>query len=100
MFNKCFHHKQFKQALGIAIETRREDIFEKAITLADDRDDMLRYALKTVLTLVDSVKLRNRLLGILVQIYSKNPTPADSVHICQCLVLMDNAKVILCVSTF
>ncbi|VDN98821.1 unnamed protein product [Rodentolepis nana] len=92
MFNKCFAHKQFKQALGIAIETRRDDIFEKAIILADDRDDMLRYALKTVLTLVDSVKLRNRLLTILVQIYSKNPTPADSVHICQCLVLMDNSK--------
>ncbi|KAM3186512.1 hypothetical protein ACTXT7_004191 [Hymenolepis weldensis] len=92
MFNKCFAHKQFKQALGIAIETRREDIFEKAITLADDREDMLRYALKTVLTLVDSVKLRNSLLTILVQIYSKNPTPSDSVHICQCLVLIDNAK--------
>lgn len=54
---------------------------------------MLRYALKVVLTLVDSVKLRNRLLNILVRIYSKNPTPADSVHICQCLVLMDDSKV-------
>ncbi|KAH9279147.1 26S proteasome non-ATPase regulatory subunit 1 [Echinococcus granulosus] len=92
MFNRCFAHKQFKQALGIAIETRREDTFEQAITLAEDRDDMLRYALKVVLTLVDSVKLRNRLLSILVRIYSKNPTPADSVHICQCLVLMDDSK--------
>ncbi|KAM7539423.1 hypothetical protein Aperf_G00000054370 [Anoplocephala perfoliata] len=92
MFAKCFAHKQFKQALGIAIETRREDIFEQAIALAEDRDDMLRYALKIVLTLVDSVKLRNRLLAILVRIYSNNPAPADSVHICQCLVLMDNAK--------
>ena len=54
---------------------------------------MLRYAFKVVLTLVDSVKLRNRLLNILVRIYSKNPTPSDSVHICQCLVLMDNPKV-------
>ena len=77
----------------ISISFIREDIFEQAIVLAEDRDDMLRYALKVVLTLVDSVKLRNRLLNILVRIYSKNPTPSDSVHICQCLVLMDNPKV-------
>lgn len=55
---------------------------------------MMRYALKVVLTLLDSVKLRNRLLNILVGIYSKNPSPTDSVNVCQCLVLMDNPQVI------
>ncbi|KAL7056774.1 hypothetical protein AAHC03_019485 [Spirometra sp. Aus1] len=92
MFERCFAHKQYKQALGIAIETRREDIFEEAITRADDRDDMMRYALKVVLNLVDSVKFRKRLLNILVGIYSQKPSPADSVNICQCLVLMDNPQ--------
>ncbi|VDN18579.1 unnamed protein product, partial [Dibothriocephalus latus] len=92
MFERCFAHKQFKQALGIAIETRREDIFEEAITRADDRDEMMRYALKVVLNLVDSVKFRKRLLNILVGIYSQKPSPADSVSICQCLVLMDNPQ--------
>ena len=31
MFQRCFDEKKFKQAIGIAIETRRLDVFEKAI---------------------------------------------------------------------
>lgn len=31
MFDRCFQHKQYKQALGIAIESRRMDTFIKAI---------------------------------------------------------------------
>jgi len=31
MFQRCFDDKQFKQAVGIALETHRIDIFEKAI---------------------------------------------------------------------
>lgn len=31
MLLRCFEDGQFKQALGIAIETRRMDVFEKAI---------------------------------------------------------------------
>jgi 26S proteasome regulatory subunit N2 len=31
MFQRCFEDKKFKQAIGIAIETRRLDVFEKAI---------------------------------------------------------------------
>ena len=31
VFQRYFEDKKFKQAIGIAIETRRLDIFEKAI---------------------------------------------------------------------
>lgn len=31
MFQRCFDDKQYKQAVGIALETRRIDVFEKAI---------------------------------------------------------------------
>ena len=31
MFQRCFDDKQYKQAVGISLETRRIDIFEKAI---------------------------------------------------------------------
>ena len=31
MFQRCFDDRQFKQAVGIALETRRIDIFENAI---------------------------------------------------------------------
>ena len=31
MFDRCFNDGQFKQAMGIAIETRRMDMFVKSI---------------------------------------------------------------------
>ena len=31
MFQRCFDDRQYKQAVGIALETRRIDIFENAI---------------------------------------------------------------------
>lgn len=92
MFDRCFEHKQYKQALGIAIETRRLDIFEKAITSSDDQEGMLRYAFRVVLNLIDSVRLRNRLLRILVSVYMNRLSPGDAVNICQCLVLMDDPQ--------
>ena len=33
MFENCLESGQFKQAIGIAIETRRMDVLEKAIKL-------------------------------------------------------------------
>jgi hypothetical protein len=29
---RCFEHGQYRQALGIAIETKRIDVFERAVT--------------------------------------------------------------------
>ncbi|THD26271.1 26S proteasome non ATPase regulatory subunit [Fasciola hepatica] len=89
MFDRCFEHKQYKQALGIAIETRRLDIFKKALTQAEDREGILRYAFRVVLTLIDSARLRNRLLQILVSVFMSRPTAADAISVCQCLVLID-----------
>ena len=34
MFERCFHDRQYTQAVGIAIETRRLDVLERAITSA------------------------------------------------------------------
>ncbi len=31
-FCRCFEHGQYRQALGIAIETKRIDVFERAVT--------------------------------------------------------------------
>ena len=31
MFKRCFEDREYKQAIGIALETRRNDILQKAI---------------------------------------------------------------------
>ena len=40
MFDRCFQHGQYRQALGIAIETRRLDIFERAIKVKTARSTL------------------------------------------------------------
>lgn len=46
MFQRCLEDGQYRQAFGLAIETRRMDIFEAAITQSDDIPGMLCYAFK------------------------------------------------------
>ena len=65
MFEKCFEEKQFKQALGIAIEARRMDIFIKSIERADNRDDMLTYAFRVVMNFQQNRNFRGELLRYL-----------------------------------
>ncbi|KAA3680088.1 26S proteasome regulatory subunit N2 [Paragonimus westermani] len=60
--------------------------------MAEDREGMLRYAFRVVLTLIDSVRLRNRLLRILVSVFMSRPSATDSINVCQCLVLIDDPQ--------
>jgi len=91
MFDKCFQHGQYRQALGIAIETRRLDIFERAVTegLPDDQVcDMLSYAFRVVMSLIQKRDYRSQLLNTLVRLYRSLKTP-DYVQMVQCLIFLD-----------
>lgn len=44
MFQRCLDDGQYRQAMGLALETRRMDIFESSITQSDDIISMLSYA--------------------------------------------------------
>lgn len=46
MFQRCLDDGQYRQAFGLALETRRMDIFEAAIVQSDDIPAMLSYAFK------------------------------------------------------
>jgi len=91
MFDRCFQHGQYRQALGIAIETRRLDIFERAIShdLPDSQKcDMLSYAFRVVMSLIQSRDYRCQLLTTLVKLYRGLETP-DYVQMCQCHIFLD-----------
>lgn len=91
MFSLCFSDGHFKQAIGIAIETKRLDIFEKAIIDSDNMPSMLDYAYKIIMGLVENRHYRNELLQILVKLYKSFAIP-DYVNICQCLIFLDDAQ--------
>jgi len=91
MFDKCFQHGQYRQALGIAIETRRLDVFERAVTegLPDEQVcDMLSYAFRVVMSLIQKRDYRSQLLRTLVRLYRSLTTP-DYVQMVQCLIFLD-----------
>jgi len=91
MFERCFHDKQYTQAVGIAIETRRLDVLERAMTSAEDTSSMLSYCLKVCLSLIPSRTFRNIILSLLVRLYLALPTP-DYISVCQCYIFLDDAQ--------
>lgn len=92
MFRRCFEDRQFKQAVGISLETRRLDIFEKAICESDDIAGTLSYSLKVCMSLVQSRQLRIEVLRVLVKLYTTLAVP-DYISVCQCLIFLDDAQV-------
>lgn len=91
MFQRCFNDSQYRQAVGIALETRRMDMFEKAIMTSDDVPGMLAYSSKVAMTLMQNRTFRDEVLRALVKLYKNLATP-DYVNMCQCLIFLDDAQ--------
>lgn len=91
MFQRCFDDGQYRQAVGIALETRRMDVFEKAIVSSDDVPGMLAYSAKVAMTLVQNRAFQDEVLRALVRLY-RNLTTPDYVNMCQCLIFLDDAQ--------
>lgn len=89
MFQRCLDDGQYRQALGLALETRRMDIFEASITQSDDIAGMLSYAFQVAMSLIQNRGFRNSVLRSLVGLYRGLATP-DFVNMCQCLIFLDD----------
>lgn len=91
MFQRCFDDKQYKQAVGIALETRRIDVFEKAILESEDVNYMLTYSLKVTMSLIQNRHFRNVVLEVLTKLYMGLATP-DFINVCQCYIFLDDSQ--------
>ncbi|TPX36208.1 hypothetical protein SmJEL517_g01508 [Synchytrium microbalum] len=90
MFRRCYDDKEYKQAIGIAIESRRLDVIEKACLLDPTQTrDLLLYVLESSMTLVVHMIFRNEILRLLVKLYKTLPEP-DYFSMMQCLVHLDD----------
>uniref|UniRef100_A0A7S4DW45 26S proteasome regulatory subunit RPN2 C-terminal domain-containing protein n=1 Tax=Lotharella globosa TaxID=91324 RepID=A0A7S4DW45_9EUKA len=91
MFERCYAHHQFEQALGIAVESRRLDQVARCIKMSGDVQKILSYCLKLCKTTVHSRRYRNQLLQVMVQLYKglKNP---DYLNMCQCLLFLNDSE--------
>ncbi|XP_033638179.1 26S proteasome non-ATPase regulatory subunit 1-like [Asterias rubens] len=91
MFQRCYDDQEFKQVVGIALETRRIDSFEKSIMQSVDVSSMLSYSLKVVMSLLQQKQFRNEVLRVLLRLYMNLHVP-DYINVCQCLIFLDDAQ--------
>ena len=87
MFARCITDKEFKQALGIALETQRLDIIEQVYSVTQDAD-LLTYVLESSIGVVPSIETRNQILHLLVKLFQRLPNP-DHFSIGQCYVYLN-----------
>ncbi|KAL4423070.1 hypothetical protein ABPG77_005875 [Micractinium sp. CCAP 211/92] len=90
LFDRCFADRQYEQAVGIALESRRLDQLERAIAGSPDTVRTLKYALEVSQKLVVSREFRSQVLRLVVRLYEGVPQP-DYAAICQCLMFLDDA---------
>eukprot|EP01114_Cavostelium_apophysatum_P007838 TRINITY_DN2003_c0_g1_i1.p1 TRINITY_DN2003_c0_g1~~TRINITY_DN2003_c0_g1_i1.p1 ORF type:complete len:963 (-),score=285.53 TRINITY_DN2003_c0_g1_i1:59-2947(-) len=93
MFDRCFHDRRFKQALGIAIETRRLDKIEQAISGSNDVPGMLAYAQKLCTDIIINRDFRQTVLRLLVKLYQTLKVP-DYIRVSECLIFLDDSKAV------
>ncbi|EGG23821.1 26S proteasome regulatory subunit S1 [Cavenderia fasciculata] len=91
MFERCFKEGSYKQALGIALESKRLDIIERSIADSGNVASMLTYCLNICNTIVSNRTFRQSVLAILVKLYLSLEQP-DFISITQCLIFLDDAE--------
>jgi 26S proteasome regulatory subunit N2 len=93
MIERCLDDGQYRQALGIALETRRMDVIEKSIKRSDDVGAMLAYAFQVTMSLIQNRGFRNTVLERLVDLY-RNLAEPDYVNMVQCLIFLEKPLVV------
>jgi len=97
MFDNCLEAGNYKQAIGIAIEARRLDVFEKAVRLTPDLSEMLSYCTHLCTRVIQHKGLREDILLLLVRLHFDldsqslgSVSQPDYINICQCLIYLDD----------
>eukprot|EP01027_Heterolobosea_sp_BB2_P000752 GEZU01001099.1.p1 GENE.GEZU01001099.1~~GEZU01001099.1.p1 ORF type:complete len:900 (-),score=305.42 GEZU01001099.1:245-2944(-) len=93
MFDRCFADGEFKQALGIALESRRLDKLEQAIRdstrVHGDRTHMINHCFDVAMNIVQSRDFRQKVLRTLVKLYQTAETP-DYFGVINCLTFLED----------
>ncbi|OMO93042.1 Proteasome/cyclosome, regulatory subunit [Corchorus capsularis] len=93
MLDKCITDGKYQQAMGIAIECRRLDKLEEAITRSDNVHGTLAYCINVSHSFVYRREYRREVLRLLVKVYQQLPSP-DYLSICQCLMFLDEPEAV------
>eukprot|EP00479_Gromia_sphaerica_P007965 TRINITY_DN2864_c0_g1_i1.p2 TRINITY_DN2864_c0_g1~~TRINITY_DN2864_c0_g1_i1.p2 ORF type:complete len:185 (-),score=40.38 TRINITY_DN2864_c0_g1_i1:1052-1606(-) len=93
MFERCYDDGEYKQALGIALESRNIEKVRESITQSTDVAEMLAYCFSLCQNIVQHRGFRMQVLRELVEIYNSQET-RDYINVCQCLYFLDDSEAI------
>jgi 26S proteasome regulatory subunit N2 len=88
MFEKCFQDKEFKQALGIALESKRLDVLEECIVKSGNETELLSYCFDLAMTTVTSKDFRGQVLSSIIKIFKSLKKP-DFFRVVQCYLFLN-----------
>ncbi|CAO3669707.1 unnamed protein product [Umbelopsis vinacea] len=88
MFQRCIDDGEYKQAIGIALESKRLDVVEDVISKGNPHE-LLSFVIEVSMTLVQNLQFRNEVLRLLVKLYLNLEEP-DYVSVSQCLVHLND----------
>eukprot|EP01127_Copromyxa_protea_P014006 TRINITY_DN383_c0_g1_i2.p1 TRINITY_DN383_c0_g1~~TRINITY_DN383_c0_g1_i2.p1 ORF type:complete len:979 (-),score=262.92 TRINITY_DN383_c0_g1_i2:24-2570(-) len=91
MFDRCLAEKEYKQAMGMAIESMRLDVIERVVSESANEKEMLQYCYECCMQLLVNRSFKQRILKLLVALYKKVAIP-DYMNMCRCLVFLDEAS--------
>jgi len=81
MFTTCFNDKKFKQAIGVALESRRLDKVKDAIEMSNELiEENLGYTFTIAQDIVKSKVFRNDVLRLLLMVYQKRTDQGKFDH--------------------
>ncbi|KAL0489982.1 26S proteasome subunit Rpn2 [Acrasis kona] len=91
MFDRCFADGEYKQALGIAIESHRLDKIKESITKSNKPDELLEYTFDAAMNVIDVREFRQEVLRTLVGVYQQSSNP-NHLAITQCHTFLDDSS--------
>ena len=79
-FEQCFGEGKFKQAIGIALETKRIDMVKESIERSANPEVMLGYAFTLATETIKSKDFRTEILNVILEVYEARPDQGGSDH--------------------
>ena len=93
MFDKCFRDGEYKQALGIALETRKMDKVRETIVESKAVSEMLKYCFGVSLRVVKNLDFRRMVLRELVSLH-RGQEEKDYFQMTEILILLNDSDAI------
>uniref|UniRef100_A0A061QUJ8 26S proteasome non-ATPase regulatory subunit 1 homolog n=1 Tax=Tetraselmis sp. GSL018 TaxID=582737 RepID=A0A061QUJ8_9CHLO len=91
MMERCIADHQFEQAVGVAIECRRLDKLEEAVTRCPEMEEIVTYSLNICKNHIMNLEFRQQVLRLIIKLYESVENP-DWINICMCLMMLDDHK--------